>query len=71
MGWMSRASYSIAGRRDPILFPDFYGIDISKTTDMSQDVFCTGCFTGEYPIDIKERAREFTERKVCYTPFAA
>ena len=88
----------------PIMFPDFYGIDISKQQDLiaasktveetrrylgatsltylsfdglieatglPQNVFCTACFTGEYPIDIKERAREFTERKVCYTPFAA
>lgn len=38
-------------------------------TRIPRERFCTSCFTGEYPIDIKERAREFTEKKVCYTPF--
>ena len=75
----------------PVKFPDFYGIDTPKQTDLiaatksveeiekylgatslrylsyegmiratglSEDVFCTSCFTGVYPIDIKEREKE-------------
>lgn len=29
-----------------------------KATGIPKDQFCTSCFTGEYPIDIRERARE-------------
>ena len=29
-----------------------------RATELPEDVFCTSCFTGEYPIDIKERAKE-------------
>lgn len=86
----------------PIIFPDFYGIDTPKQTDLlaavksvaemreylgattlqflsyhgmikatgiSEDRFSTSCFTGEYPIDIKERAKEIVAMPVCYTPF--
>ncbi len=75
----------------PVKFPDFYGIDTPKQTDLiaatksvpeiqaylgatslrflsyegmikatgiPEDQFCTSCFTGEYPIDIKERMSE-------------
>ncbi|MCR4325462.1 MAG: amidophosphoribosyltransferase [Patescibacteria group bacterium] len=31
-----------------------------KATGISADQFCTSCFTGVYPIDIKEREREVT-----------
>lgn len=75
----------------PVKFPDFYGIDTPKQTNLvaatksveevekylgatslhylsyegmiqatgiPEDQFCTSCFTGIYPIDIKERAKE-------------
>jgi len=75
----------------PVRFPDFYGIDTPKQSDLiaatksveeiqtylgatslhylsyegmikatgiPEDQFCTSCFTGIYPIDIKERAKE-------------
>ena len=75
----------------PVKFPDFYGIDTPKQSDLiastksveeiqkylgatslhylsyegmiratgiPEDQFCTSCFTGMYPIDIKERAKE-------------
>lgn len=75
----------------PVKFPDFYGIDTPKQTDLiaatksveeiqkylgatslrylsyegmiratgiPEDQFCTSCFTGIYPIDIKDRAKE-------------
>jgi amidophosphoribosyltransferase len=32
-----------------------------KSTGLSQDLFCTSCFTGEYPIDLKERTAEVHE----------
>ena len=40
-----------------------------KATGIPEDQFSTSCFTGEYPIDIKERMREIVAKKVCYTPF--
>ncbi len=75
----------------PIKFPDFYGIDIPrqsdllaahktiyemnkylgstslnflsfkgmiKATHLDESVFCTSCFTGKYPINIKERGKD-------------
>ncbi len=33
-----------------------------RATGIPEDQFCTSCFTGVYPIDIKERAREITFR---------
>ena len=75
----------------PVKFPDFYGIDTPKQTDLiaatksideiqkylgatslrylsyegmikatgiPENQFCTSCFTGVYPIDIKERTKE-------------
>ncbi len=75
----------------PVKFPDFYGIDTPKQSDLiaatksveeiekylgatslrylsyegmiratglSENQFCTSCFTGVYPIDIGERAKE-------------
>jgi amidophosphoribosyltransferase len=27
-------------------------------TGLSADIFCTSCFTGEYPIDIREKVKE-------------
>jgi len=75
----------------PVKYPDFYGIDTPKQTELiaavksveeiekylgatslrflsyegmikatgiSEDQFCTSCFTGVYPIDIRERAVE-------------
>lgn len=41
-----------------------------KATELPEDVFCTSFFTGEYPIDIGDRRKEFQAKKVCYTPFA-
>jgi len=41
-----------------------------KATGIPEDQFSTSCFTGEYPIDIKERMKEIVAKKVCYTPFA-
>ncbi|MBI3573622.1 amidophosphoribosyltransferase [Candidatus Kaiserbacteria bacterium] len=29
-----------------------------RATQLPESVFCTSCFTGEYPLDIKERAKE-------------
>jgi amidophosphoribosyltransferase len=79
----------------PIKYPDFYGIDISKQSELlaatksveemrdylgatslgflsldgvihaiglPKDQLCTSCFTGEYPIDIKERRSEFSHQ---------
>ncbi|PIR83631.1 amidophosphoribosyltransferase [Candidatus Kaiserbacteria bacterium CG10_big_fil_rev_8_21_14_0_10_51_14] len=33
-----------------------------KATGISEDQFCTSCFTGVYPIDIKERAKEVQKK---------
>ena len=41
-----------------------------KATGIPEDQFSTSCFTGEYPIDIKERMKEIVAKKVCYTPFS-
>ncbi|KKW20005.1 MAG: Amidophosphoribosyltransferase [Parcubacteria group bacterium GW2011_GWA2_51_10] len=38
-------------------------------TGVPEDQFSASCFTGEYPIDIRERAKEITATSVCYTPF--
>jgi amidophosphoribosyltransferase len=38
-------------------------------TGQPESVFCTSCFTGEYPIDIKERAQEIVIKK-CLTPLS-
>ena len=40
-----------------------------NATGIPEEKFSTSCFTGEYPIDIKERTREIVATKVCYTPF--
>lgn len=40
-----------------------------KATGIPENQFSTSCFTGEYPIDIKERMKEIVAKKVCYTPF--
>ncbi len=32
-----------------------------KATGLKEDIFCTSCFTGEYPIDLKEKAKEVSE----------
>jgi amidophosphoribosyltransferase len=40
-----------------------------KATGLSEDKFSTSFFTGEYPIDIKERRSEITTKPMCYTPF--
>ncbi len=40
-----------------------------KATGLPEDRFSTSFFTGEYPIDIKERRAEISTRPVCYTPF--
>jgi amidophosphoribosyltransferase len=29
-----------------------------ESTGLSEDLFCTSCFNGDYPIDLKERAKE-------------
>ena len=42
-----------------------------KATGLPEERLSTSFFTGEYPIDIKERRSEITVRPVCYTPFAA
>lgn len=38
-----------------------------EATGSTEDRFCTSCFTGEYPIDIKERAQDIVIKK-CLTP---
>ena len=40
-----------------------------KATGLPEDRFSTSFFTGEYPIDIKERREEIFAKRVCYTPF--
>ena len=40
-----------------------------KATGLSEDRLSTSFFTGEYPIDIKERRAEINIKPVCYTPF--
>lgn len=40
-----------------------------KATGLPEDRFSTSFFTGEYPIDIKERREEILAKRVCYTPF--
>lgn len=40
-----------------------------EATGIPEDLFCTSFFTGEYPIDIGPRQREFDAKRVCYTPF--
>ncbi len=75
----------------PVKFPDFYGIDLPKQSDLlaatksieqinaylgstslkylsyegmikstglDESMFCTACFNGKYPIDLKERKKE-------------
>ena len=37
---------------------------------LPDDKFSTSFFTGEYPIDIRERKSEITAKRVCYTPFS-
>ena len=40
-----------------------------KATGLPEDSFSTSFFTGEYPIDIKERRKEINMKPICYTPF--
>src|SRR3989338_7047981 len=40
-----------------------------KATGLPEDKFSTSFFTGEYPIDIRERHAEISAKRVCYTPF--
>ena len=40
-----------------------------KATGLPEDRFSTSFFTGEYPIDIKERRAEISAKRICYTPF--
>jgi amidophosphoribosyltransferase len=40
-----------------------------KATGLPEERFSTSFFTGEYPIDIKERGAEISAKRVCYTPF--
>lgn len=40
-----------------------------EATGIPEAQFSTSCFTGEYPIDIRERRKEIVAKKVCYTPF--
>lgn len=40
----------------------FLSLDgLMKSTGLDPNLFCTSCFTGEYPIDLKERAKEVKE----------
>jgi len=32
-----------------------------KATSLPEDYFCTSCFTGKYPVDIQERAKDIFE----------
>lgn len=38
-------------------------------TGLPESNFSTSFFTGEYPIDIRERKAEIIAKRVCYTPF--
>ena len=40
-----------------------------KATGLPEDRFSTSFFTGEYPIDIRERGAEISAKRICYTPF--
>lgn len=40
-----------------------------KATGLPEERFSTSFFTGEYPIDIKERRKEINMKPICYTPF--
>ena len=40
-----------------------------KATGLPEHRFSTSFFTGEYPIDIKERGAEISAKRICYTPF--
>ncbi len=42
-----------------------------EATGLPHSTFSTSFFTGEYPIDIGDRRKEFQAKKVCYTPFGA
>ncbi len=42
-----------------------------KATGLPEDHFSTSFFTGEYPIDIRERRKEINMKPICYTPFAS
>ena len=35
-----------------------------KATQLKESMFCTSCFTGQYPIDIKERKKEVSYRQL-------
>ncbi len=41
---------------DSLYFLSYKGL--LKATNLSEDVFCTSCFTGEYPIDIGKNAKK-------------
>lgn len=43
-------------KADSLSFLSFPGL--IEATGVPEDMFCTSCFTGQYPIDIGERARE-------------
>lgn len=57
----------IAATKDVKEIAKFLGVDslrylsykgLIKAVGLSEDVLCTSCFTGQYPVDIRERAKE-------------
>lgn len=49
---------------DSLYFLSYKGM--VKATGLPEDVFCTSCFTGDYPIDIGEHAKEITKPNFKY-----
>ncbi|MBV9159365.1 MAG: amidophosphoribosyltransferase [Candidatus Kaiserbacteria bacterium] len=66
------AGMSIAEMRDylgatSLTFLSYRGM--IAATELPESIFSTSFFTGEYPIDIRERKTEIVQKRVCYTPF--
>jgi amidophosphoribosyltransferase len=66
------ATHTIAQMRDYLGATSLHFLSYKgmiRATGLPEDRFSTSFFTGEYPIDIKERRSEITTKPVCFTPF--
>ncbi|RJQ34645.1 amidophosphoribosyltransferase [Candidatus Parcubacteria bacterium] len=66
------ATRSIAEMRDYLGATSLHFLSYKgmiKATGLPEDRFSTSFFTGEYPIDIRERRAEISAKRICYTPF--
>ena len=68
------ATRSIAEMRDYLGATSLHFLSYKgmiKATGLPEERFSTSFFTGEYPIDIRERRKEISAKRICYTPFSA